>query len=103
VNNAIKFSHPGGTITLRLRDERSVVRVEVQDMGIGIATDKLDKIFDRFYQADGSSTRRYGGVGLGLAICKSIVAAHGGKIWAESEVGKGSRFIFTLPKMPEVQ
>ncbi len=103
VNNAIKFSHPGGTITLRLRDERSFVRIEVQDMGIGISADKLEKIFDRFYQADGSATRRYGGVGLGLAICKSIVDAHGGKIWAESEVGKGSRFIFTLPKMPERQ
>jgi len=103
VNNAIKFSQPGGTITLRLRDEHSFARIEVQDMGIGIPADKIEKIFDRFYQADGSPTRRYGGVGLGLAICKSIVDAHGGKIWAESEVGKGSRFIFTLPKMPELQ
>ena len=101
VNNAIKFSQPGGTITLRLRDERSFTRIEVQDMGIGVPADKLEKIFDRFYQADGSSTRRYGGVGLGLAICKSILTAHGGKIWAESETGKGSRFIFTLPKIPE--
>ena len=101
VNNAIKFSKPGGTITLRLRDERSFTRIEVQDMGIGVPADKLEKIFDRFYQADGSSTRRYGGVGLGLAICKSILTAHGGKIWAESETGKGSRFIFTLPKIPE--
>jgi len=101
VNNAIKFSKPGGTITLRLRDERSFARIEVQDMGIGIPSDKLEKIFDRFYQADGSSTRRYGGVGLGLAICKSILTAHGGKIWAESEVGKGSRFIFTLPRNNE--
>lgn len=101
VNNAIKFSKPGGTITLRLRDERSFVRIEVQDMGIGVPADKLEKIFDRFFQADGSSTRRYGGVGLGLAICKSILTAHGGKIWAESEVGKGSRFIFTLPRNNE--
>ena len=101
VNNAIKFSKPGGTITLRLREEHSFARIEVEDMGIGVPADKLEKIFDRFYQADGSSTRRYGGVGLGLAICKSILTAHGGKIWAESEVGKGSRFIFTLPKIPE--
>lgn len=101
VNNAIKFSKPGGTITLRLRDERAFARIEVQDMGIGVPSDKLEKIFDRFYQADGSSTRRYGGVGLGLAICKSILTAHGGKIWAESEAGKGSRFIFTLPRNNE--
>jgi len=101
VNNAIKFSKPGGTITLRLREEHSFARIEVEDMGIGVPADKLEKIFDRFYQADGSSTRRYGGVGLGLAICKSILTAHGGKIWAESEVGKGSRFIFTLPKVME--
>ena len=103
VNNAIKFSRPGGMITLRLRDEHSFVRIEVEDTGIGIATDKLEKIFDRFYQADGSSTRRYGGVGLGLAICKSILDAHNGKIWAESELERGSRFIFTLAKMPIAQ
>lgn len=102
-NNAIKFGKAGGAITLRLRDEKSFARVEVQDTGIGIPPDKLEKIFDRFYQADGGSTRRYGGVGLGLSICKSILAAHGGNIWVESEEGKGSRFIFTLPKIPEVQ
>ena len=98
VNNAIKFSKPGGTITLRLREEHSFARIEVEDMGIGVPADKLEKIFDRFYQADGSSTRRYGGVGLGLAICKSILTAHGGKIWAESEVGKGQPIYFYFAK-----
>ncbi len=99
LNNAIKFSPSTGRILLRLQDLEGDIRVEVEDQGIGIAPDKVERIFERFYQVDGSSTRRYGGVGLGLAICKEIVDAHGGKIWAESAPGRGSRFIFTLPKI----
>ncbi|MBM4424149.1 MAG: response regulator [Chloroflexi bacterium] len=98
LSNAVKFNRPNGQVTLRVKEQDSEVRVEVEDTGIGIAAEKLARIFDRFYQVDGGTTRRYGGMGLGLAICREIVEAHGGKIWGESEVGTGSRFIFTLPK-----
>jgi|GEM_PF-887770 len=97
LDNAIKFSPRGGEIRLRVRRLGEVLQVSVSDQGIGIPADKLDKIFDRFYQVDGSSTRRYGGMGLGLAISKRIIEAHGGRIWAESQLGQGATFYFTLP------
>ena len=100
LDNAIKFSPHGGTITVRVRPVHKTVRVEVADQGIGMPADQLDKIFERFYQVDGSSKRRFPGTGLGLAIAKGIVEAHNGKIWAESEVGKGSAFFFALPALP---
>jgi len=75
------------------------VQVEVTDQGIGIPTDELDKIFERFYQVDGSSKRRFSGTGLGLAIVQRIVEGHNGKIWVESEMGKGSTFSFTVPAL----
>mgnify|MGYP005862067069 CR=1 FL=1 len=71
--------------------------VSVSDTGTGIAKEHLPKVFYRFYQADASATRTYGGIGLGLVVVKEIVEAHGGKIWTESEFGEGSRFIFTIP------
>jgi signal transduction histidine kinase len=99
LGNALKFSFKGGTITILVRDEGEVLKLGVTDTGAGIPPDKLERIFERFYQVDGSATRRFGGAGLGLAICRRIVEAHGGRIWAESEVGKGSTFYFTLPKL----
>jgi len=69
----------------------------VGDRGIGIPADQLDRIWERFYQVDGSSTRRFGGVGLGLAIVRNILKAHGGRIWVESQQGVGSTFHFLLP------
>jgi signal transduction histidine kinase len=69
----------------------------IEDQGRGIAPEKLERIFDRFEQGDASDSRALGGTGLGLALCRSIVEQHGGHIWAESEVGNGSRFLFTLP------
>ena len=96
--NAIKFSPEGGTITVRVRDEGEWLRTEVSDTGIGIPPDKLTRVFDRFYQVNGTTRRRFGGAGLGLAIVKQIVEAHGGKVGVESELGKGSTFYFTLPK-----
>jgi len=99
LGNAIKFSPRGGTITLEVQDAGEMILVSVTDTGVGIPADQLDKVFDRFYQVDGSATRRFGGAGLGLAIARRIVEAHGGRIWAESAAGQGSVFRFTLPKI----
>jgi signal transduction histidine kinase len=97
LGNAIKFSPSGSTITVRVRRDSTFVRTEVEDQGIGIPADKLDRIFDRFYQVDGSTTQRFGGTGLGLAIVKAIVESHGGHVAVESEVAVGSIFSFALP------
>lgn len=102
LNNAAKFTPDGGNITLKVREtqngrDKSVVHVEVVDTGIGISPEQQEKLFQSFEQADGSITRQYGGTGLGLAICKKIISLMGGDIWVESELGKGSRFIFEIP------
>jgi signal transduction histidine kinase len=97
VSNAIKFNTAGGRVTVEAAKKGDMVEVCVRDTGIGIPRDKLGQIFDRLYQVDSTLTRRYGGTGMGLAIVKGIVEAHGGKVRVESEVGKGSRFCFTLP------
>ncbi len=98
LGNAIKFSPDGGQIVVTIEDAGSMVRASVADQGVGIPEDERERIFDRFYQVDGSVRRRFGGTGLGLAIAKRIVEAHGGRIWVESEPGEGSTFYFTLPK-----
>lgn len=98
IGNAIKFSPDGGTITVKFFESDNNVGVVVTDQGIGMASDKHQRIFERFYQIDGSSRRRFGGTGIGLAIVKRIVDAHQGKIWVESELNRGSSFFFTLPK-----
>jgi signal transduction histidine kinase len=97
VSNAIKFTPADGRVTVRLFRSEQVVRLEVADTGIGIPSEHLGRIFDRFYQVDGSTTRKYGGVGLGLALVKAIVEAHGGQITVASEGGVGTTFTFTLP------
>jgi PAS domain S-box-containing protein len=99
IENALKYSS-GGQVAVRARREGEAVHVAVSDQGIGIRADQLERIFERFYQVDGAATRRAGGVGLGLSICKGIVEAHGGRIWAESAPGQGSTFHFTLPMEP---
>jgi signal transduction histidine kinase len=99
VGNAIKFTPAGGRITLgaAYNGETNEIRVTVADTGIGIAESELGHIFERFYQVDRHDGREYAGTGLGLAIAREIVELHGGRIWAESEPGKSSVFIFTIP------
>jgi signal transduction histidine kinase len=97
LGNAIKFTGRGGQIRLSVSPEADGVKVEVRDTGIGIAPESLDRIFERFYQVDGTLTRRRGGIGLGLAICKLIVEVHGGQIGVASHVGAGTAFYFKLP------
>jgi PAS domain S-box-containing protein len=97
IGNAIKFSPAGSAVTVSTRTEGNDAIVSVSDTGRGIPRDKLGSIFERFEQVDSSDARQKGGSGLGLAICRSIVHQHGGRIWVESEVGKGSTFFFTLP------
>jgi two-component system, OmpR family, sensor histidine kinase VicK len=103
VTNAIRFSAPDTTIRLSAQPRGSndpaspEVCFTVEDQGQGIAEEKLERIFDRFQQGDSSDSRALGGTGLGLALCRSIVEQQGGRIWAESSLGCGSRFRFTLP------
>lgn len=96
IHNAIKFTPPGGEIRLSacVNEEKSLT-IKVADTGVGIAPDDIPRVFERFYKAD--RARSGGGTGLGLAIAKHIVQAHGGRIWVESRLGKGSTFFFTLP------
>ena len=98
IGNAIKFSPDGGSICVRLRLEDKAVRVEVADQGIGISPDQLQRIWERFYQVDSTTTRRFGGTGLGLAIVKRLVEAHGGQVGVTSTVGVGSTFYFSIPR-----
>jgi PAS domain S-box-containing protein len=99
ISNAIKFSPAGTEITLRARVQNATEAIiSVEDRGRGIPPEKLDIIFERFQQVDASDSRDMGGTGLGLAICRNIVRQHGGRIWAESVVGRGSTFYFTVPR-----
>lgn len=95
VGNALKYTGPGGTITIDARNGGPEILLAVRDTGAGIAARDVARVFDRFWYAKGRSNTR--GTGLGLAIAQGIVVAHGGRIWVESEVGTGSTFFFTLP------
>lgn len=98
LNNAVKFTPEGGTITLRAEVKPSEVWVIVSDNGIGFPPDQREKIFEEFYQVEDHLTRHYGGIGLGLAIARALIEAHGGRIWAESAgPGQGATFTFCLP------
>ncbi|QAS52909.1 cell wall metabolism sensor histidine kinase WalK [Halobacillus litoralis] len=99
ISNAIKYSPEGGTIRFAAQSTKKQLRVSVTDEGIGMPADTVDKIFDRFYRVDKSRAREMGGTGLGLAIAREMIEAHHGKIWAESQEGKGTTVHFTLPLM----
>jgi len=100
LSNAVKFTHDGGSINLNITlidevDGECLLQIEVIDTGIGISPENQSKLFRAFEQADTGTSREYGGTGLGLVISKRIVELMGGEIWVESELGKGSRFVFT--------
>jgi two-component system phosphate regulon sensor histidine kinase PhoR len=97
VSNAVKFSPDGGEVHLEARQEGDHITISVRDEGIGIPADMLEKIFERFYQVDGTDRRRFRGTGLGLALVREVVHAHGGRVWAESVIEKGSTFHVSLP------
>jgi signal transduction histidine kinase/FixJ family two-component response regulator len=97
LSNAIKFSREGGKVLVALeRTPESLAHVAIKDEGIGISKKNLDKVFDRFYQVDGSTTRRHDGLGIGLSLVREIVNSHGGEVWVESKLEAGSTFHFTL-------
>jgi signal transduction histidine kinase len=97
LDNAIKFTPAGGQVTFSIQpDTDTLLMVSVTDTGIGIPANRLEEIFEPFHQLDGSSTRHYGGTGLGLALVRDILNAHGSSIEVKSEVGKGSTFRFPL-------
>lgn len=104
LSNAIKFTEPGGRVSLHTEVNGQEARVVIEDTGVGIEPEFLPHVFDRFRQADGSRTRRYGGLGLGLAIVDALAKVHSGHVRAESDgVGKGSRFTLSLPCSAQAQ
>ena len=102
LDNAVRFTPAGGRVTVTASRHNGSVDVEVADTGPGIAPEHLPRLFERFYRVDEARSRDDGGTGIGLAIARSVVEAHGGRIWAESEPGRGSTFTFELPAAPAV-
>lgn len=97
ISNALKFTSKGGRIRVSAMPEGSNLLIQVTDNGSGIPAEAIPQLFQRFYQVDSSATRKAGGSGLGLYITKQLVEAHGGQIWVDSRLGRGSRFSFTIP------
>jgi signal transduction histidine kinase len=97
VSNAYRYTPAGGAIKVSVRPMADAVQVDVADTGIGVPEQDRDKIFNRFYRTSQTLVSEQSGTGLGLAIVKSLIELHGGKVWLQSEVGKGSVFSFTLP------
>jgi len=97
LDNAVRYTPPGGRVTIGLAEDDGRVRLTVEDTGIGIPTRDLPRIFERFYRVDRARSRETGGTGLGLSIARHVVEQHGGRIQARSQLGQGSSFIVTLP------
>jgi signal transduction histidine kinase len=102
LSNALKFTPEEGRVTIRaeVAESGKEVHISVADTGIGIPPEAHERIFERFFQYDGGMARQFGGIGLGLAVCKEILELYGSRIWVESAVGEGSTFTFTLPVAP---
>lgn len=97
MKNALTFTNQGGEVIVSGEQQTDYIKISVKDNGIGIPSEDLPRVFDRFYQVESHLTRRHGGMGLGLSVAKVMVEMHGGRIWAESEEGRGSVFSFILP------
>jgi signal transduction histidine kinase len=97
LSNAIKYSPRGGQISVKGILDKGWARVEVRDEGVGLRPEQLTQVFERFYRADESLTQSIRGTGLGLYLARAVIEAHGGRIWAENNPGKGAAFIFVLP------
>ena len=96
--NSVKYTHNNGKIDIKAFDKGNRILIEIADNGIGIPKDELPKIFEEFYRAANAKKTERDGTGLGLSIAKQIVERHNGRIWVESEEGKGSKFSIELPK-----
>jgi PAS domain S-box-containing protein len=103
LSNAVKFAPQDSTVTISVTGSEHMVTIAVADQGEGIAPENLNRLFQKFQQVDSSSSRRKGGTGLGLAITKALVEQHGGRIFVDSEVNKGTRFSFTLPTASDAE
>jgi PAS domain S-box-containing protein len=101
LSNAVKYSPEGGPITVRGHGDKQKIVISVADQGIGISPEHLESVFDRFYRVENEVTQRVRGAGLGLAVCRDIVEAHGGRIWMESALGKWTTCYLELPAKPE--
>jgi two-component system phosphate regulon sensor histidine kinase PhoR len=97
VDNAVKFNHRSGSVSIEWRSSADVVEIAVSDTGIGIPSDDLNRIFERFYRVDRARSREEGGTGLGLSIVKESLEKMGGSISVESQLGRGTRFFVRLP------
>jgi signal transduction histidine kinase len=102
ISNAIKFTHSGGTVEITAFEEDEEILVVVSDSGVGIKQENIPKLFRIDVQFSTHGTNKESGNGLGLVLCKEIVEKHGGKIWVESEINKGTQFFFTLPLKSEL-
>jgi two-component system sensor histidine kinase VicK len=101
ISNAVKYSPQGGPVRVKVKNYSSeFLQVSVEDEGIGIPENQLEKLFQKFSRIDSDATKKISGSGLGLWICKEIVKAHGGEIWVERRQGRGSVFNFTIKKAP---
>ncbi|MGZ9143322.1 MAG: sensor histidine kinase, partial [Candidatus Binatia bacterium] len=97
MGNAVKFTPKGGQVSIAVKRRDGIVEVSVKDSGPGIPSESLESIFEKFSQGSHAGAIHRQGTGLGLAIAKNIISSHGGNIWAESQLGNGSKFVFVLP------